>query len=70
MGGVGLALSIYSLLDDREPNGLGLVLLFVGLGFVVLWWFEERHLAPSNRAAPDARAGHGAGTPPASPPPA
>jgi hypothetical protein len=42
MSGFGLALSVYSLLEDREPNGLGLVLLFVGLGFVVLWWFEER----------------------------
>jgi hypothetical protein len=42
MGAFGLALSVYSLLEDREPNGLGLVLLFVGLGFVVLWWFEER----------------------------
>ncbi len=59
MGGFGLALSVYSLLEDREPNGLGLVLLFVGLGFVVLWWFEERHLAPSSRASPDAAPGQG-----------
>jgi len=46
-GGVGLALSFYSMLEDREPNAIGLVLLFVGIGFVVLWWFEERQLAPS-----------------------
>ena len=59
MGGFGLALSAYSLLADQEPNGLGLVLLFVGLGFVLLWWFEERHLTPSNRATPDASVGSG-----------
>jgi hypothetical protein len=54
MVGLGIGLSMYSLLSDREANGLGLVLLFVGIGFVVLWWFEQRH----------------AGTPPGSPPPA
>ena len=66
MGGFGLALSVYSLLADREPNALGLVLLFVGLGFVVLWWFEQRHLVVPQDAIP----GPGAGTTPGSPPPA
>jgi len=56
MGGIGLALSFYSLLDDREPNAIGLILLFVGIGFVVLWWFEERRLVATGTAA-------GAGTP-------
>ena len=45
---IGVALTLYSLLDDRSPNGLGLVLIFVGVGFLVLWWFEERQLAPPN----------------------
>jgi Domain of unknown function (DUF6249) len=67
MAGFGLALSMYSLLSDREPNGLGLVLLFVGLGFVALWWFEQRHLVPM---PPDAAPGPSAGTTPGSPPPA
>ena len=70
MSGFGLALSVYSLLDDREPNGLGLVLLFVGLGFVVLWWFEERRFAPSTRPSPDGLAVPGVGAPPRDPPPA
>ena len=52
MSGIGLALSFYSLLEDREPNAIGLILLFVGIGFVVLWWFEERRLAPSTTGAP------------------
>ena len=70
MGGFGLALSIYSLLADREPNALGLVLLFVGLGFVVLWWFEQRHLVPASRAPDRAPPGPGTGTTPGTPPPA
>jgi hypothetical protein len=67
--GVGLALSLYSLFDDGSPNGLGLVLIFVGVGFLVLWRLEERHLAPPGGAqtggtstvAPETAAG---GSPP------
>jgi len=46
MGAVGLGLVLFSAFDDRSPNGLGLVLLFVGAGFVVLWWFEDRQIKP------------------------
>jgi hypothetical protein len=46
MGGIGLGLTFYSMFDDGTPNGLGLVLLFVGIGYMVLWWFEERQIAP------------------------
>ena len=42
MGAIGLGLVFYSMLDDGSPNGLGLVLLFVGLGYIVLWYFQER----------------------------
>jgi len=41
-GAIGLAMTAYSMLDDGTPNGLGLVLLFVGIGFVVLWYLEDR----------------------------
>ena len=54
MAGFGVALSLHSLITSRSPNVVGLVLLFVGLGFVVLWWFEQRHLP-----APDGVAGVG-----------
>jgi hypothetical protein len=69
MSAFGLALSAYSLLEDREPNGLGLVLLFVGLGFIVLWWFEERRFAPSHRPSPAPEPGPGVapGNPPRAP---
>lgn len=60
-GGVGLALTFYSMLDDREPNALGLILLFVGIGFIVLWWFEERRIAPTGSAS----GGMSGGQPPA-----
>ena len=59
LGGIGLGLAFYSMLDDGSPNGLGLVLLFVGIGYIVLWWFEDRQF-PSK--------GSGAGAAPAVPP--
>jgi hypothetical protein len=69
--GVGLALTLYSLFDDRSPNGIGLVLIFVGAGFLVLWWFEERQLAPPNGAATGAPSvGASSTTSGGSPPPA
>jgi hypothetical protein len=70
--GVGLALSLYSLFDDGSPNGLGLVLIFVGAGFLVLWWFEERQLATPGAVQPGAGTSTGASgtTTGGSPPPA
>ena len=47
MGGIGLGLTFFSIFDDGTPNSVGLVLLFVGIGYLVLWWFEERQIAPS-----------------------
>ena len=44
MLGIGLGLVFWSMLDDGTPNGFGLVLLFVGVGYIVLWYFEERQL--------------------------
>jgi hypothetical protein len=52
MGAIGLGLSVRSLFDGESPHGLGLVLLFVGLGFVVLWYFEERRAAGRDGAPP------------------
>ena len=51
MTAVGLGFTFYSMLDDGSPNGIGLVLLFVGLGYVILWWFEDRQL-PSAAGGP------------------
>lgn len=42
VGAVGLGFTFYSMLDDGSPNFVGLILLFVGLGYIVLWYFEDR----------------------------
>lgn len=44
LAAIGLALSLYSMTESGEPNWIGLVLLFVGTGYVALWWLEDRHL--------------------------
>jgi len=56
---VGLGLSFFSIIDDGTPNSVGLILLFVGLGYCVLWFFEDR-TAASRRDAPGAPPGGGA----------
>ena len=43
-GAIGLGFTFYSMLDDGTPNFVGLVLLFVGLAYIVLWYFEERQV--------------------------
>jgi hypothetical protein len=51
LGGIGLGLTFATMLNDGEANYLGLVLLFVGIGYLVLWRFEERRL--DTRPRPD-----------------
>jgi hypothetical protein len=41
----GLSVTMYSMIESSSANWLGLMLLFVGIGYIVLWWFEDRHLA-------------------------
>ena len=40
--GVGVGLSAFSMFDDGTANSVGLVALFVGLGYCLLWFFEDR----------------------------
>ncbi len=40
----GMAFVFYSILDDRSANWLGLALLFVGVGYVALWYLEDRQI--------------------------
>jgi hypothetical protein len=50
---VGLGLSFWSMLDDGTPNSVGLILLFVGLGYCLLWFFEDRTTTtPRNPGTP------------------
>jgi hypothetical protein len=48
MSAAGFALQAWSILDDGTPNSVGLVLLFVGVGYIVLWYFEDRHSPRGN----------------------
>jgi hypothetical protein len=50
---LGLAFSFYSMTDEGNPNWLGLVLIFVGLGYIALWWLEGRHLERAGGTAGD-----------------
>jgi hypothetical protein len=56
LGAIGFGMTAYSLLDDGSPNGLGLILLFVGIGFVVLWYLEDRQ-AEERPGTPTGRSG-------------
>jgi hypothetical protein len=47
VGAVGLGFTFYSMLDDGSPNFVGLILLFVGLAYIVLWYFEDRQVEAS-----------------------
>ncbi len=38
----GLAITFHGLLEEGTAGWFGLVLLFVGVGYVVLWFFEDR----------------------------
>jgi Domain of unknown function (DUF6249) len=51
---VGAAWTLYSILEEGiPPNWLGLVLLFVGLGYLALWWFEGKQLESAGAAGRD-----------------
>jgi hypothetical protein len=46
--GIGLGLTFFSMLDDGTPNSVGLIFLFVGLGYGLLWYFEDRTTTPTS----------------------
>ena len=43
---VGLAFLLYWSTSNGEASWVGLILLFVGVGYIVLWWLEGRHAPP------------------------
>ena len=58
MGAIGLGLTLHSFFNDRTTNSVGLVLLFVGLGYGLLWWFEQRPMTgPDGKSGGDRGAG-------------
>jgi uncharacterized membrane protein len=41
---IGMAFVLYWIVDSGSASWLGLVLMFLGFGYILLWWFESRHL--------------------------
>jgi len=54
LAAVGLAVQTCSMIGDGEVNGVGLVLLFLGIGYIVLWYFEDRRTPAPQRVDPGA----------------
>ena len=52
LAAIGLALTFFSMLDDGSPNSVGLVLLFLGIGYFILWYLEDRATASRTGGAP------------------
>jgi len=48
LSALGLSLAMYSIIRSSSANWLALMLLFVGIGYIVLWWLEDRHIAQRN----------------------
>ena len=59
MGTVGLALTFYSIFESGSANWLGLVLLFVGIGYCVLWYFEDQQVTAARNGGAARSAGPG-----------
>jgi hypothetical protein len=41
---IGLAFVFYWMVESGQASWVGLVLMFLGIGYILLWWFEDRHL--------------------------
>jgi hypothetical protein len=41
---IGLSFVFYWMVESGSASWVGLVLMFLGLGYLLLWWFEDRHL--------------------------
>jgi hypothetical protein len=44
LSAIGLAFVFYWMVEHGSASWVGLVLMFLGVGYIVLWWFEDRHL--------------------------
>ena len=44
LSAIGMAFVFYWIVEHGSASWVGLVLMFLGLGYILLWWFEDRHL--------------------------
>lgn len=54
LGALGLAFTLHSMFADDSPSAVGLILLFIGIGYGVLWWFEARQGEVGRGSSPGA----------------
>jgi len=47
---LGAAFSLYWIVAGGEASWVGLILLFIGIGYISLWWLEGRHLDQAGAA--------------------
>jgi len=48
IGAVGLAFTTSESINSGAPGAFGLLLLFIGLAYCGLWWYETRQIAPAS----------------------
>jgi hypothetical protein len=56
LAAIGIAFLAYEANTGGGPSWIGLILLFLGIGYVLLWWLEGRHLQKASAS------GNGGGT--------
>ena len=44
LSAIGLAFVFYWMVEHGSASWVGLILMFLGIGYILLWWFEDRHL--------------------------
>lgn len=49
---VGIGLSAYSAINDGTPSGVGLIVLFLGVGYCILWYFQDQPSTNHDQSPP------------------
>lgn len=44
LSAIGLAFIFYWMVEHGSASWVGLILMFLGIGYILLCWFEDRHL--------------------------
>jgi hypothetical protein len=63
LAAIGVAFLAYEANTGGGPSWIGLILLFLGIGYIILWWMEGRHLDKATQAGGTTAASGGGGAP-------
>jgi hypothetical protein len=58
---IGAAFCLYWIVAGSEASWVGLILLFIGIGYISLWWLEGRHLDHAGARTGNGTPGAGGG---------